>query len=165
MKTDLNYIKKLIKILESGDVNEIEIDEEGTKLRVVKTRPQEILPPQIISYAPPQGQSFQQTAPPVQEKSQKPEEKEESIQEQKENLVEVKSPIVGTFYRAPSPTADPYVQVGQTIQKGTVLCIIEAMKLMNEIESEVSGKIVKILAENSQPVEYNQTLFLVDPKG
>jgi acetyl-CoA carboxylase biotin carboxyl carrier protein len=164
MKTDLNYIKKLIKILESGDVNEIEIDEEGTKLRVVKTRPQEIQQPQIISYAPPQVQSYQQ-APPVQEKSQKAEEKESSAPEQAENLIEVKSPIVGTFYRAPSPTADPYVQVGQSIQKGTVLCIIEAMKLMNEIESEVSGKIVKILSENAQPVEYNQTLFLVDPKG
>jgi acetyl-CoA carboxylase biotin carboxyl carrier protein len=76
---------------------------------------------------------------------------------------EVHSPIVGTFYRAPAPDADPYVEVGQSVQPKTVLCLIEAMKLMNEIESDVSGKIVKILVENGQPVEYNQPLFLIDP--
>jgi acetyl-CoA carboxylase biotin carboxyl carrier protein len=81
----------------------------------------------------------------------------------KENLLEVRSPIVGTFYRAPSPNADSYVQIGQKVGVGTVLCIIEAMKLMNEIESEVSGTISKILVENAQPVEYNQVLFLVKP--
>ena len=165
MKTDLNYIKKLIKILESGDVNEIEIDEEGTKLRVVKTRPEVQPPPQVI-YSQPQMQSMpQQQAPVTNELAPKTEAKAEPKETHNENLIEVKSPIVGTFYRAPSPTADPYIQAGAIIQKGSVLCIIEAMKLMNEIESEVSGKVVKILAENGQPVEYNQTLFLVDPKG
>ena len=165
MKTDLNYIKKLIKILESGDVNEIEIDEEGTRLKVVKTRPEVMQQPQVI-YSQPQTQSApQQQTPAAQEQAAKTEAKAESKESVNENLIEVKSPIVGTFYRAPSPTADPYVQAGAIIQKGSVLCIIEAMKLMNEIESEVSGKIVKILAENSQPVEYNQTLFLVDPRG
>lgn len=166
MKTDLNYIKKLIKILESGDVNEIEIDEEGTRLKVVKTRPEVQQQPQVI-YSQPQMQAApaNQQAPLSNEQSQKTETKIETKDSANENLIEVKSPIVGTFYRAPSPTADPYVQAGAVIQKGSVLCIIEAMKLMNEIESEVSGKIVKILAENSQPVEYNQTLFLVDPRG
>ena len=76
---------------------------------------------------------------------------------------EIKSPIVGTFYRAPAPDADPYVEVGQVVQSKTVLCIIEAMKLMNEIESDVGGRITKILVENGQPVEYNQTLFLIEP--
>jgi acetyl-CoA carboxylase biotin carboxyl carrier protein len=76
---------------------------------------------------------------------------------------EVKSPIVGTFYRAPAPDADSYVEVGAVVQPKQVLCIIEAMKLMNEIECDVSGRIVKILVENAQPVEYNQTLFLIEP--
>ena len=77
-------------------------------------------------------------------------------------LHEIKSPIVGTFYRAPAPEAPPFVQMGTSITPGTVLCIVEAMKLMNEIESDVAGKIVKILVENGQPVEYDQTLFLVE---
>jgi len=77
----------------------------------------------------------------------------------------VKSPIVGTFYRSPSPDKGPFVKVGDDIEAGKVVCIIEAMKLFNEIESEVSGKIVKVLVEDAQPVEYDQPLFLVDPKG
>jgi acetyl-CoA carboxylase biotin carboxyl carrier protein len=77
------------------------------------------------------------------------------------NLHEIRSPIVGTFYRAPAPDADSYVQVGDMVAPGTVLCIVEAMKLMNEIESDVSGKIIKILTENGKPVEYNQPLFLI----
>jgi acetyl-CoA carboxylase biotin carboxyl carrier protein len=76
---------------------------------------------------------------------------------------EVRSPIVGTFYRAPAPDADPYVEVGEMVQPKTVVCIIEAMKLMNEIETEVGGRIVKILVENGQPVEYNQVLFHIEP--
>ena len=75
---------------------------------------------------------------------------------------EVKSPIVGTLYRAPAPDADPYVQVGQSVKEGMTLCIIEAMKLMNEIESDATGKIVKILVENGQPVEYGQPLFVLE---
>jgi acetyl-CoA carboxylase biotin carboxyl carrier protein len=75
----------------------------------------------------------------------------------------VTSPIVGTFYRSPSPDADPYVEEGDKVKKGQVLCIVEAMKLMNEIESEVDGTIVKILAESTKPVEYGQPLFLIDP--
>jgi acetyl-CoA carboxylase biotin carboxyl carrier protein len=76
-------------------------------------------------------------------------------------LHEIKSPIVGTFYRAPAPDADAYIQVGDSISAGSVLCIVEAMKLMNEIESDVSGKVIKILVENGKPVEYNQPLFLI----
>jgi acetyl-CoA carboxylase biotin carboxyl carrier protein len=83
----------------------------------------------------------------------------------KETLIEVKSPIVGTFYRSSAPDKPVYVKPGDTIEVGTVLCIIEAMKLFNEIESEVAGKIVKILVEDASPVEYDQPLFLVDPNG
>jgi acetyl-CoA carboxylase biotin carboxyl carrier protein len=83
--------------------------------------------------------------------------------EESGSYLEIKAPMVGTFYRAPSPDADPYVRDGDVISPGKVLCIIEAMKLMNEIESEASGRIVKILVQNGQPVEYNQTLFLVEP--
>jgi len=87
------------------------------------------------------------------------------VVEKKEHYVEVKSPIVGTFYRSPSPEKPNYVKVGDTIAVGDVVCIVEAMKLFNEIESEVSGKIVEILLEDSSPVEYDQPLFLVDPNG
>lgn len=163
MKTDLNYIKKLIKLLNSSDINEIEIEEEGTKIRVVKNKPQNE-PLQVIGYTPqlihnapqPVISSAENIQPEV-------EEKKESKSEAKENLIEVRSPIVGTFYGSPSPDADPYVRVGQKVGKGTILCIIEAMKLMNEIESEVSGTIAKILVENFQPVEYNHALFLIEP--
>jgi acetyl-CoA carboxylase biotin carboxyl carrier protein len=78
-------------------------------------------------------------------------------------MITITSPIVGTFYRSPSPDADPYVEEGDYVKKGQVLCIVEAMKLMNEIESEMDGRVTKILAESTKPVEYGQALFLVDP--
>jgi acetyl-CoA carboxylase biotin carboxyl carrier protein len=165
MKTDLNYIKKLIKIIETGDINEIEIEEEGTRLKVVKSKPAEYTQPQIISYAQPpvapQSGGGAATALAPAEKTE--EKKETPAPSTGKQLIEIHSPIVGTFYRAPSPNADPYVQVGQQVTKGTILCIVEAMKLMNEIESEYEGKIVKMMVENGQPVEYNQVLFLLDP--
>jgi len=167
MKTDLNYIKKLIKILEGSEVNELEIEEEGTKLRVLKNKPSENQIPQFITYAPPvqqyQPQVSQASLSQPQAEHLIKEEKKEESQESVKKLLEVRSPIVGTFYRAPSPNADPYAQVGQQVSKGAVLCIIEAMKLMNEIESDYSGKIMKIHVENAQPVEYNQLLFSIEP--
>jgi len=81
------------------------------------------------------------------------------------NLIEIKSPIIGTFYRSASPDKPPFLKVGDTVGKGDIVCIVEAMKLFNEIESEVSGKIVKVLVEDAQPVEYDTPLFLVDPAG
>jgi acetyl-CoA carboxylase biotin carboxyl carrier protein len=83
----------------------------------------------------------------------------------KENLIEIRSPIVGTFYRSTSPDKPPYVKPGDTISVGSVVCIVEAMKLFNEIESEVAGKVVKVLVEDASPVEYDQLLFLIDPNG
>jgi acetyl-CoA carboxylase biotin carboxyl carrier protein len=90
---------------------------------------------------------------------------DDSGQDAASSLYEIKSPIVGTFYRASSPDKPPFVKVGDVIKSGDVVCVVEAMKLFNEIEAEVSGKIVKVLIEDATPVEYDQTLFLVDPKG
>ena len=151
---DLAYLKMLVKIVEHSSVDEIEVEEEGLRIRVAKnshtnssvvhaTTTQHAVSP--LPPATPEDTPVTPAPPP------------------EVKYHEVKSPIVGTFYRAPAPDADEYVQVGQIVQPKTVLCIIEAMKLMNEIECDVAGRIVKILVENGQPVEYNQTLFLIEP--
>ncbi|MGB9697460.1 MAG: acetyl-CoA carboxylase biotin carboxyl carrier protein [Ignavibacteria bacterium] len=157
---DLNYIKKLIKMLDSSNLAELEIEEEGTKIRLSKPRPkvfQNFSPAQLPSLSENIGTSTVTSQSAAAET--KIELKEEAIPP---NIVEVRSPMVGTFYRAPAPDAEPYVNVGSYVKVGTVLCIIEAMKLMNEIESEVEGKVYKILVENGQAVEYDQPLFLIE---
>lgn len=152
---DLNLIKKLIRVIENSEITEFSIEEGDLKIKISKNGSEIInqvaMPQQIQAAAP--------AALPAAEATEKPAEK--SVAD--ENLYEVKSPIVGTFYRAPAPDADPYIQVGDKISPGSVLCIVEAMKLMNEIESDVSGTVVKILVENATPVEYNQPLFLIKP--
>lgn len=155
---DLTLIKKLVKILETSEVTDIEIEENGTKIKVAK-KVRITQPVQTLSSVPSQAASVavQQTV------EAKPDAKKSTEESTEANLHTVRSPIVGTFYRAPAPDADPYVQVGDVVSVGTVLCIVEAMKLMNEIESDVNGKIVKILVENGKPVEYNQPLFLIQP--
>lgn len=151
---DLNLIRKLVKLVDSSEVTDLEIEENGTRVKIAKKirGVQAVAQPQILT----PSQPVTQTQPAA-----KAEEEAPAKEETKEKLHEIHSPIVGTFYRAPAPDADPYVQVGDTVSAGSVLCIVEAMKLMNEIESDVSGKIVKILVENGKPVEYNQPLFLV----
>ena len=163
MKMDLNYLKKLIKMLDTSNLAEIEIEEEGTKLKLSKPKPKIAANPNLVNIPSVQSQQF----PHVIETPQVstgiiPAEAEEKEALLPENVYEVKSPMVGTFYRSPSPDADSYVSVGDNVNKGSILCIIEAMKLMNEIESEVSGKILKILIENEQAIEYNQPLFLIE---
>jgi acetyl-CoA carboxylase biotin carboxyl carrier protein len=156
---DLNLIKKLIKIVEQSEITDFSVQEGDLKVRISKNLnhiPQ-------VSFQPvnelPKTVSIQQ-ATSIQNAAG---ETVASVPAKIEsNLHEIKSPIVGTFYRAPAPDADPYVQVGDTVSAGNVLCIVEAMKLMNEIESDISGKIVKILVENASPVEYNQPLFLIE---
>jgi acetyl-CoA carboxylase biotin carboxyl carrier protein len=152
-------LKKLIKLVEDSDIDSLEISSWGRKVKItgkgaassnghgempVATRP-------MASPAPaPIPVSQQETAPePTEDGSQVP----------------VKSPMVGTFYAAPAPDASPYVSLNEKIVVGQVVCIVEAMKLMNEIESEVSGRVVKIMAENAKPVEFGQVLFLVEPDG
>jgi acetyl-CoA carboxylase biotin carboxyl carrier protein len=155
---DLSYVKKVIKLIEKSDVDEIEIEEEGKKIRVAKHRnsqaPVAAQPAYQIPVAPPpiQPSNVASPTPLAAQPAAKPETK----------FHEVRSPIVGTFYRAPAPDAEPYVEVGQEISAGAVLCIVEAMKLMNEIESDVNGRIAQILVENGKPVEYNQILFLIE---
>lgn len=148
---DLSYIKKIIRLVENSDVDEIEVEEEGKKIRVAKHRNS------VMNYQMP---AFQNVPAPTAPTPSAPPAETKPKSEPRHH--EVRSPIVGTFYRAPSPDAEPYVEVGQSIKTGDVLCIVEAMKLMNEIESDVDGKVVKILPENGKPVEYNQVLFLVE---
>lgn len=151
---DLNLIKKLVKIVDTSEITDLEVEENGLRIRVAKKLKSgsNNMPQVIVSQAPPS--ELPQPRPSTIEQH-------PQTAEAQENLHEIKSPIVGTFYRSPAPDADPYVQVGDSISTGTVLCIVEAMKLMNEIESDISGKIVKIFVENGKPVEYNQPLFLI----
>ncbi|NIA28620.1 MAG: acetyl-CoA carboxylase biotin carboxyl carrier protein [Actinobacteria bacterium] len=152
-------IRELVKIVQESNIGELEIKKWGQKVRISKTI-SSVVPAstapigRVVSEPPLPG--VQQAAPSVAEKAPAPE-------KEKSNLVEIKAPMVGTFYRASAPDVDPYVKEGDSITSGKVLCIIEAMKLMNEIEAEISGRIVQILVENAQPVEYNQSLFLVEP--
>jgi len=155
---DLSLVKKLVKLLSESDVDEIEIEEEGKKIRIAK-HPQRVGPPATWSYEvprpvapPPAPELISSAAAPAPVPAAAP----------PANTVEIRSPIVGTFYRAPAPDAAPFVQVGSDIRAGTVLCIVEAMKLMNEIESDVAGKVARVMVENGQPVEYDQVLFLIE---
>lgn len=150
---DLNQIKKLVKLVESSQIDELEIQEEGLQIRVTKSKSVGgvVMPQQVIQAAPQVAPApAPQAAPPPAPAS------------ASANTVEILSPMVGTFYAAPSPDSAAYVKEGDSIQPGKILCIVEAMKLMNEIEAEISGRIVKVLVENAQPVEYNQPLFLVE---
>jgi acetyl-CoA carboxylase biotin carboxyl carrier protein len=163
---DLRDIRQLIKLVEKSDIGELEIVEDGNKVRISKNNniiqastaltnpPIPTVMPASLNQIP----TTPTTIPPVSDEQAKTEEVESTAA----LFHEVRSPMVGTFYRAPSPDADSYVNVGQTVSVGQTLCIIEAMKLMNEIESDYAGKIAKILVENTQPVEYNQPLFLIE---
>jgi len=162
MKMDLNYLKKLIKLLDTSNLAEIEIEEEGTKIKLSKPRPKMYhggSSSQMASSTP-MVQMIENNPP---QNIPTPVKSEIIVEESKsDNLYEVKSPMVGTFYTSPAPDSDPYVKIGTEVRPGSVICIIEAMKLMNEIESDVQGKIMKILVQNAQAVEFNQTLFLIE---
>jgi acetyl-CoA carboxylase biotin carboxyl carrier protein len=162
---DLTLIKKLVKLLSESDVDEIEIEEEGKKIRVAKHPErggtiQMASPGQWMTEAP--RLAPVQLAPAAAPVAAAPAAAPPAAPAAASNVHQIKSPIVGTFYRSPAPDASPFVQIGTAVEPGTVLCIIEAMKLMNEIEADVAGKVVKILVENGQPVEYDQVLFEVE---
>lgn len=148
------HIQELVDLLKRNNLTELELEREGVRIRVrhevgIKTFTA------AVTEAPPAPA----TAAPA------PNAAGSAAVADQAGLVTITSPIVGTFYRSPSPDADPYVEEGDFVKKGQVLCIVEAMKLMNEIESEVDGRVVKILAESTKPVEYGQALFHIDPKA
>jgi acetyl-CoA carboxylase biotin carboxyl carrier protein len=141
---ELEDLKELIEFLKETDITELQMEKDGIKVRIKREK---VLSPLEL---------------PIQ-KSKGLQEKIVVEDEETQRLITVTSPIVGTFYRSPSPEAEPFVEVGSNVNKGQVLCIVEAMKLMNEIESEVDGVVVKGLVENGQPVEYGEPLFLIEP--
>lgn len=156
-------IKQLIKTVEKSDIGEIEIVDEGTKIRISKNSSYAQALARVENSAASPQVAAQAPAPPDQEETKifaEPASQPEV--ETAENIAEVRSPMVGTFYRAPAPDAEPYVEVGDRVEVGQTLCIIEAMKLMNEIQAEAAGRIKKLLVENAQPVEYDQILFLIE---
>lgn len=166
---DISFIKKMIKIVENSNVEEIELEEEGKRIRISRGKNTGLIPsyPMPIAGLPPGYFNFQAPQPhptaPAGEAPASAAAEPPSPSKAEPQYHEIRSPIVGTFYRAPSPDAEAYVEVGQSIKPGDVLCIVEAMKLMNEIESDISGEIVKVLVDNAKPVEYNQVLFLIKP--
>ncbi|HEY8496181.1 MAG TPA: acetyl-CoA carboxylase biotin carboxyl carrier protein [Limnochordales bacterium] len=146
---DLESIKELIELVSKSGIDEFELETEGLKVAMRKlsaARPAPAMPPVEQAPAP---------AAPAPAAESKPAAKDD-------RFVQITAPMVGTFYRAPAPDAEPYVKVGDIVEVGQTLCIIEAMKLMNEIESEVRGRVTEILVENAQPVEYGQPLFVLE---
>ena len=168
---DLRYVKKLIEMMDGSSVDSVEItSDKGMKIRISKT-PQQRGPVQIPTPVPmpallpaavptPSRMTPADGMPSVSES-----EAPSRVEAPKTKLLEVKSPMVGTYYGAPEPGAKPYVAVGSRIAKGQILCIIEAMKIMNEIESEFSGVVTEVAAQDAHPVEYGQVLFRIDPNG
>lgn len=160
---DLKDIQNLIKFVAKSGASEVKLETEDIKI-TIKTGSDEVkgettyiqqIPTMAAQPQMPVQQQATPAAPPVQQ--------EAKAEDANSKYVTIKSPIIGTFYRKPAPDKDVFVEVGDTIKQGDVLCVIEAMKLFNEIESEISGKIVKVLVDDSSPVEFDQPLFLVDP--
>ena len=157
---DIKQIQELVKLINKTNIGEITIEEEGVKITVKQKKDpvQHIIAgnSQAQVYSP---QPTQQPGIPVST----PATKKQGTEPKADNLVTIKSPMIGTFYRQAGPGKPIFASVGDEVTPGKVVCIIEAMKLFNEIESEIKGKIVKVLAEDASPVEYDQPLFLVDP--
>ena len=159
---DPKQLNELLRLIKKLDFAEFKMAEGDFSMTVrSEYKPGHIPAPQIVSMAAPAAPLAAPVAAlPVTDVSAVTE-----VEESTGNLLEIRSPIVGTFYRSASPDKPPYVKVGDSIAAGDVVCIVEAMKLFNEIESEVSGKIVKVLIEEAKPVEYDQVLYLVDPNA
>jgi acetyl-CoA carboxylase biotin carboxyl carrier protein len=166
---DLAFLKRLIETVESSDIDTLEISRWATKIRISKS-PALLLGGTVIAPPPltvrPEANASGVSAGLDAASGAEPAEAAaatESSAAEASGLIEVTSPMVGTFYRAPAPDADPYVDVGDHVRVGQTLCILEAMKLMNELEAEVSGTVKEIAVENAEPVEYGQVLFRVLP--
>lgn len=155
----IKEIQSLIKFVAKSGASEVSLEMKDVKI-TIKTN--DSSSSQVVVQDPiivPQPQSKSLVSPPAPD----PTVTQENTAEEQSNLITISSPIIGTFYRKPSPDKPSFVEVGDVVSEGTVLCVIEAMKLFNDIESEVSGKIVKILVDDTSPVEFDQPLFLIDP--
>lgn len=159
----LAEIQELIKFVSRSGVTEVEIEQKDFKITIKTETKKPRKDETVYVQAAPVAAAPLAAPAPVAAPAPAAPEAPAAPKEENSNLITIKSPMIGTFYRSPGSDKDVFVNVGDTIQKGSVLCIIEAMKLFNEIESEVSGKIVKMLVDDSSPVEYDQPLFLVDP--
>ncbi|MEL6852969.1 MAG: acetyl-CoA carboxylase biotin carboxyl carrier protein [Bacteroidota bacterium] len=165
-------IQDILRLVNRTNLTEVEIEKKDFRIKIRRKSPESnVIYTTQTSAAPPVAAvppvaAAPATPPPAAEApvAEKPAEAT-SAPADNANLLEFKSPMIGTFYRAPNPETPPFIKVGDVVEKGQVVCIVEAMKLFNEIESEVSGKVVKILVEDAQPVEYDQVLFVVDPNG
>ena len=156
---DLKEIQNLIKFVAKSGASEVKLEMEDVKITIKTGSDSET----TIVHQMPVSQQMPQQAAPMAQQAPIAVEATPSAAAEDSKYITIKSPIIGTFYRKPSPDKPLFVEVGQSISEGDVLCIIEAMKLFNEIESEISGTVVKILVDDSSPVEFDQPLFLVDP--
>jgi acetyl-CoA carboxylase biotin carboxyl carrier protein len=163
---DLKLIRNLIRLMERGEVTELKVEDENARLKVhLRRGPEAGSGPQVVmvpgsahSSGPMPGPGPAAAPAPAEQPA------DADPDARAEGLIEITSPMVGTFYRAPSPEADPFSSVGDAIDEESVVCIVEAMKVMNEIRAECSGSIVELLVENGEPVEFGQPLFLVRPR-
>lgn len=162
MAPRMDEIRELIRLIDESSIDEFTWEHENSKISIKKVKAvasaQSVVSPPAVGVAP--THSLPTVASSASEAAAQPKQ-EETAETEEENLHKIVSPLVGTFYRAPSPESPPYVQEGDTVTPTTKVCIVEAMKVMNEIEADVEGTIVKVLAENGQLVEYGQPLFLV----
>lgn len=150
---NLKEIREIISLMNENDLSEIEVEREGAKIKIKKSYGEPVEAP--VRRHPIEYHLETAPAPKTPPEGVTPAENP--------NRKEIKSPMVGTFYRSPSPDAPPFIEAGQVVEVGQVVCIVEAMKLMNEIKSEVRGKVAEVLVENAQPVEFGQVLFTVEP--
>ena len=160
---DLEFLEALVRLMDESSLDSVEIDRGETRIRLAKSQGvvgAAAVAPTVAAAVPGPAPASAPAGPAPGEAVSPGEDATEPLSA---NLVDITSPMVGTFYRAPSPEAAPYVDVGASVAAGDVLCVIEAMKLMNELECEVSGRVVEICADNAEPVDYGQLLFRVDP--
>ena len=149
---NIKEIKEMISLMNENGLVELEVEKDGMRIRLKKTSSgaEGYTGPIVVHQERISESAQKETA-------------ENPIEKISVKTVEIRAPMVGTFYRAPSPEAPPYVEIGQTIEPGQVICIIEAMKLMNEIKSEIKGKILEVLVDNAEPVEFGQPMLLIEP--
>jgi acetyl-CoA carboxylase biotin carboxyl carrier protein len=164
---ELDFLRGLIAAVDESGIDSLEVSRGGTRIRISKSAPSVVMGGGSVQAAPAPAPAAQPPAAPARESAGAPSAPPAAPAAEAApaagNLVEIKSPMVGTFYRSPAPEAPAYVEPGTRVAKGQTLCILEAMKLMNELEAEVAGTIREICVENSEPVEYGQVLFRIEP--